>query len=441
MTFPWTKKPNREAELAQAAELGASRAIELFAGAFVQPSQAPRGVFALDNPIFFATPASPKRKPLQILSVDDCRRIADAYDIIRGPIEVLKRQVRTHPVYVAAIDPDDKSERTKKRIKEAQTFFTTAGGNGKFGQPRTNFETEWIEDLLVTGVFAIYRERTNGGQLYRQTAIDSGTIRLRIDAYGFDETEPYEQWIQGVPVRKFEAKELYYDGTNARTWNPYCISPIEWLFSPILAGIKADEWNTTWLTDGNAPGDDIFTLPEALTTDQISTYISIFDEVLSGNTRERRKVRFLPGGSERLSPGTRREMEFQEFEMWLLRRCYSIFGVSPASAGFAGDQYKTSQDAAHDNTADFGVGALIAKRKELYDDTLVQLGYPDLEVTDRLDVEDFSTVAATVEGLVAGGILTVNEARKRLGYEPIQEDDSQDMNQKGQKNEKETEGA
>jgi hypothetical protein len=441
--FPWLSRSEHEALIARAVseanDQAAKQAREMISTAVAEATAETRAQmvqqimpaltqvagnhtsYALDNPIWYTTPASPKRKAQQILSVDDCRRLADGFDVLRLPIQQLKREVAAQPIRVVARDAKDDSSATIKRINRASQFFATAGGNGAVGTPRQTFEKAWIEDLLVTGCFAINRTYS-GGKLVEQSAIDAGTIRPRVDAFGWaDDPYRYEQWIQGICVAQFREEDLYYGGLDPRSWTPYYISPIEWLFAPIMAGMAADSWNRTWLTDGNAPGDDIFTLPADLNPDQVRTYISIFDEILSGNTLERRKSRFLPSGSERLQIGSRRDMEFQEFEMWILRRVYAMFGVQPASAGFAGEQYKSSQEGSQESTTQFGAGAIQNIRKELYDDTLDRMGFGDLEVVDHADdEEDFATTASSVTALKAAGLISTNEARRRLGYEPVQ---------------------
>lgn len=434
MKFPWTKALEKRVAEATAAQSqqnselrGKLDAVERALSGMMQPigyapTQTRRPIYSLDTPIIFTTPNSPKRKPLSLGSTDDLRRIADTWDILRTPIEHLKREVRSTPVLVQARDTRDDSKQTAQRIHEASQFFTTAGGNGEFGKPRATFETEWLEDLLVIGCYAIFRHYKYGGTLHNQICIDASTIRPRVDVYGWPDDEvAYEQWIYGTVVGHFSKDEIFYDGINSRSNVPYYRSPIEWLMAPIVSGMAEDEWNRTFFTDGTAPGDDIFTLPAELTSDQIKVYTEIFDEMLQGNTLERRKTRYLPNGSERLSTGTRREHDFQEFEMWVLRRVWALYGVAPSACGFAGEQYKVSQEGSNEQTTQFGAGALLAKRKEFYDDTLVRLGYGDLEINDptlRIEIELDDVQRANL--MYAGGLASLNEARKVIALEPVQ---------------------
>jgi hypothetical protein len=379
-----------------------------------------RPAYAIDNPYAFAVPQSPRKRPMASVDTFTLRSIADTYDIVRALIEHLKREVFSVPIEVVPLDNNDDSEATKARCKEARSWFDTEGGLGGFGVRRQQFESEIIEDCLVIGASAIFYTTNRIGTLLSCKALDSATIRPRIDNYGWmDEVWPYEQWIMGTVTTKFKQTQLRYDGINSRTWSPYFASPLEWLLGPIISGMKADEWNREWLVSGNAPGDDVYTLPAELTPDQVTLYIQVFDEIMSGNTMERRKVRFLPSGSERLSPGTRKDQEFQAFELWLLKRICSVFGVQPASIGYSGEQYKVSQENSMRQTSQFGAGALLEYRKAQYDDILHKNGFGDLEVINVEDAyEDPGERATRLKTLIDGGIYTQNEARNIEGKDP-----------------------
>jgi hypothetical protein len=430
MRLPFLSRNRHEAEVAAVR----SEALESIARFTLTPRQAtPNGAYAFDNPWSFVTPQSPRRKPTQLLDASTLRRLADSIDPLRSAIEHIKREVRATSVQVVPKDPKDRragSDATLARVTEAESYFKRVGGNGGFGTHRTSFEGQIIEDLLVIGAWAIYRDRLRGGG-FQQYAIDAATILPRVDGFGWDAAKPFEQWIDGRKVREFRPGELVYDGVNPRSWTPYFVSPIEWLVSPLTSYAKMDEWNRTWLTDGNAPGDDVYVIGkggEATQSAQsVQNFIRLWDAMRSGSAQERQKVAFLPDGSQKLNNGTRRDQDFQEFETQLIRRICSVFGVQPASIGYAGEQYKVSQEGSHDQTSRYGVGSVLLKRKELYDETLEELGYDDLEAIDvGDDEEDGLQQAQRLQVATGKPWMKRNEARAVQGMDPVPGWDDED---------------
>jgi hypothetical protein len=236
----------------------------------------------------------------------------------------------------------------------------------------------------VVGAGAVFFNTTRGGGLLDAVAVDAATIRPRVDAFGWPGPGEiaYEQWINGVQVSEgYTREQLLYDGLNPISYSPYFKSPIEWLVNVVNGALRADGWNLAWLTDGSTPAD-ILAAPESWTPDQIKSFAAYFDGMLAGNSRQRQKTRFVPGGTQRVGSPSRKDQDFQEFELWLMRRCCGVMGVAPAAIGFAGEQYKVSQEGAMDSASQIGSGQLLEFRKHLYDEVLRKLGYDFLEWVD-----------------------------------------------------------
>ncbi len=129
---------------------------------------------------------------------------------------------------------------------------------------------------------------------------------------------------------------------------------------------------------------------------------------------------FLPSGSSKISDGTRKDQDFQAFELQLIRRLCALFGVQPASIGYVGEQYKVSQEGSMDASRRVGLGRLLALRKEFYDDLAVRLGCPDVEmrnVDDDLgEREQLSRIGVAECG---GPFKTTNEVRAEHGLDPL----------------------
>jgi hypothetical protein len=444
--FPWRSKAKQEAteQAQQALEAEVQRAYQrglsqgLGAGLVgpsaslhASPSVVPylpkdskRELYGLDNPWIYSVWHSTLRRPGAQVNLAVLRTLADTYDVVRACIEHLKREVRTTPFQIVPYDSTDQSDATTRDIEAAWEWFRPGGGCGGKAFNQRRFEMQIFEDVLVLGAFAVYNRFTYGGKLYESSAIDSATIRPRVDTFGWiDEENPFEQQVQGVAIRSFTMDEITYDGLYPVTNSPYYRSPIEYLLRVVYTALKADEWNTTWLSDGNVP-DSLISVPDTWTPDQVLQYADYFDALLSGDSRNRHKVKIVPGGTKSVLQQTRKEADFQEFEFWLMRRTCSIFGVQPTSIGYAGDQYKTSQENSNDQTTQFGAGSLLAMREDLYNRHLRMLGFPHLCIKHVFGRDEKPKDRAfRLAVLVKSNIMTVNEARSIEGLPPRTEGD------------------
>lgn len=385
------------------------------------------GAYHWNNPWTYYTPQAPYRRPGAQVTVETLRTLAATYDPLRSCINHLKREVRTTPFEVVPKNRKDKGEATMRRCEMAQQLFSRQGPVGGHGKLFRHFESAVLEDAIVVGAAAIWHERSVTGKWLSCDAIDASTIRPVVDQFGWPpppDLPQFEQWVLGVWVATFRADELTYDGLHAQSWQPYYSSPVEWLVLVVNGALAADQWNRSWLTTGSTPSDT-YSLPEAWGADDIIKFSQWWDALKAGDAKARTKTAFVPGGSKNVGSPSRRDQEFSEYELWLMRRTCSIMGVSPASIGYVGEQYKVSQDAAMAQTSAFGVGDLLTMRKAWLDDILVRAGFEDLEIVDvHAQTESQKDRAETNEVLIRSGQRTINEARRADGEDPIEGGDS-----------------
>lgn len=387
---------------------------------FLAPATPRPSMYAFDTPTLFAQHHSTRTRPKSRIDLETLRRIAGTYDPLRSCIEHLKREVEAVPGKIVSRDPEDKSDSTKRRVDEMNQWFNAKNvGLGGVGRNRRHFEAEILEDVLTLGAYAAYVSPTLGGMPYEVTAIDSITIRPKVNAYGWqDPDDAFQQQILGVVVREsISMKEMIYDGLHPVSFTPYFVSPVEWLIGVTMSALKADEWNRTWLTDGTT-ADQILSLPADYTPDDVANFQALW-ELMSqgGNPGERHKTKFLPSGSSGIIAQSRKDADFQEFELSLIRRTCAIYGVQPASIGYVGEQYKVSQEGSMEATSQFGVGRLLQMRKDLYDDLLERHGHPDLEWRNVTEGEE--SPGDRADRLAKSTWMTDNEKRQECGLEAI----------------------
>ena len=424
MRLPWQRpKPDIEA-------MANERAMELvrtFISSIPQqgittPATPKYDAYHYDFPYNFTVPQSPRRHVGAIVDVSTLWFLADTYDPLRSCIEHLKREVCTVP---AQVQPKPGRPASDAQIEAAQEWLQQDGGLGGADVARSDFDKMLIEELLVIGAAALFTPLNRGKRIMEAICLDAATIRPVVDGFGWvDPNRAYEQWIQGLAVQQFSRDELIYRGLHPRAYTPYYASPIEWILRAIMAAIKADEWNLTWLTDGTTVADMI-SVPESWTPDQIQQFAKFFDAMHSGNTRERQKMKFVPSGSARVGSNGSKDKDFNEYELWLLRRTCSIMGVQPASIGYAGEQYKVSQDGSNSQTSAFGAGAILEFMDTVYTELLRRRGFENLQVRRIITQEEDPGKRSQRLTTAAGGpYLTINEAREEDGKEPIEGGDT-----------------
>lgn len=389
-----------------------------------------QNAYSMNDPRRFTDMSDPRLRPYSLLTVDSLRRLAETYDVLASCNAHLKDQVLRTPLYITAKDDKDKSEKTIKDLAAARVFFDTEGGLGGLEDSRFDFEGKWLDDLLVIGAAALLPNyQTVGakvdGSPDEVLVIDASTIRPLVTPYGFSpdiQDDVYEQYVQGQMMCGFTRDELIYRGLPifGRTHTPYFTSATELLAVVVMTALKSDEWNRTWLTDGNVP-DSLIQVPKEWTPDQISDYAEYFDALLSGNSSMRHKAKVVPEGVHG-SAQSRKEADFQAFMEWLRDRACSLSGVNPASIGFHGRQYKDSQENAAASTRDNRVAMLLLFRNALYTDICRRKGWATIHVTEQqTDAEDAKTKAERHEIELRSGVSTPNEIRQQMGRDPYPE--------------------
>lgn len=373
--------------------------------------------YQLDSPHSFWVTTNPKRLPGRKTTVDQLRAWSREWDPLRTVIEYLKAEAASIPITFA---PKDKKNPADTQIATMMEFI---GDTGPLGGHLTRrvFEAKMFEDLLVVGAMASWYERGRGGKTLACHHIDAGTIKPRIDSLGWpDMVTPYEQWIIGVKVAVFGPDDIRYDGMFPRTDTPYYDSPVEYALSRILAGTKADEWNTMWLDGAAVHTGATITLPIDWTPSEVKEFTAAWNQTMN-NPAYRQSTKFLPSGSTKIGDHSRKDQDFSGFETQIIRRLCGVFGVQPASIGYVGEQYKVTQGDSMKASKRVGLGRMLQVRKEFYDDLCIRLGCPDIELVN-VDDDPTELELQTRIGVAAcgGAWKTLNEVRAENGLDPVE---------------------
>ena len=296
------------------------------------------------------------------------RAAADQIDILRRCIEVLKNKV-------AALDwdiviSDDASEK----------IIADSGGNHlqAMDKARQQFSGEidrlvdfwkmpdvaegltfadWIrlclEEVLVLDAWAIWPQKTVGGDLMGFKVLDGSTIKPLINDLGFRPTPEqgpaYQQILYGFPRSEFDvtndapdadgeftSDQLVYNIMNRRTWTVYGYSPVERALTIADIYLRRQQWIRAEYTDGVVP-EMLFETDATFgnNPELLRAYENIFNDDLAGQTEQRKRARLLPAGIKAVQLEGYGEKFSDTFDEYLITSICGHFGVLPTEIGFS----------------------------------------------------------------------------------------------------------
>ena len=359
----------------------------------------------------------------EMVSFEQLRAFADNYDLLRLLIETRKDQMARMGWNIS---PRDKSYQktggeipadVQTRIKDISEFF--------YRPDKELFWDEWLrmvlEDMFVIDAATIYRRNTRGGELYALQQIDGATIKRVIDDWGNTPEAPvpaYQQVLKGYPAVNYEAGELIYRPRVKRVHKIYGYSPVEQILMTINIGMRRQVWQLQSFTEGNIP-EALIGTPDTWTPDQVRQFQDWFDGMMTGNTAERRRARFVPGEVAKSYVPTKPAELFGAAEEWLVRVMCFAFSISPQP--FVAMMNRATAESAQEAAISEGLAPIQNWVKGLIDTILIDdFDSPDLEFGwEEEDELDPNIKSEIIDREQKAGRMTYNETRKEQGLSPM----------------------
>jgi hypothetical protein len=345
----------------------------------------------------------------------ELRALAENHDITRLAIETRKDQIERLDWRIVPRDPDDVAANADRRIAALTEFWHHPDGE----QPFATWLREALEDLLVIDAPAFEIRRNRGGDVIALDVVDGATIKVLIDDTGRRPKPPapaYQQVIHGRPWRLLTADELLYAPRNRRPFKAYGMSPVEQIVMTVNIALRRQVMQLQHFTEGNVPVG-LLNAPDNWTAEQISQFQQWFNAILAGNTGERTKLIWGPAGAKYQAF---KEAPYKDdFDEWLARVVCYAFSLPPTA--FVRQVNRATADTAQEAALSEGLGPLLAWVKRLADGVIQRrMGHADLEWAwnDQGPIDALEQAQVLQIG-VREGMLTRNEARDILGYEPM----------------------
>jgi len=392
------------------------------------------------------------------------RASADQIDILRRCIEVIKNKVTgldwditlgtDASEKIAASSGGDHvramakaREKYTDEIARLRTFWENPDRSN--GLTFSDWLMVALEEILVIDAWAVWPQRSVGGDLYGLQILDGGTIKPLLDDRGMRPMAPnaaYQQILYGFPRAEFTANDddptadgeftsddLQYMIRNRRTTSAYGFSPTERALPLADIYLRRQQWIRAEYTDGVMP-ELMFTTDENWGTnpDLLRAYENIFNDDLSGQTEQRKRLRLLPAGMTPVQFDAYGEKFKDTLDDYLITSICGHYGVQPAEIGFApkgGLGGAGFEEGRAESAEAIGTQPLVNWiSKMLTNISYTYLGMPrELEfrlmTSKRLD--DESNARKNQIEITSGG-KTINERRSELGL-PLLDTPQADM--------------
>ncbi len=341
-------------------------------------------------------------------------------DLLRLAIETRKDQMLAQKWTVRPRleegDDTQPAEADKKLAKEARRRLQKPDGIHSFRL----WQRMLIEEMLVTDATTLYiRNGENGVKIAEQ--LDGTTIKVLIDPSGRRPVEPqpaYEQVLHGLPAVPYTAGELIYLPHNPRVQSAYGLSQVQQVITTVCIAIRRQLSQSEYYTAGSVP-DVIMGVPDSWNLDAVKQFQAWWDSIFSGNTEERRRARFVPGGVTPtiLKPDSLKD----EWDEWLARIICWCFSLSPQALVKA--MNRATAETAQQTALEEGLEPLKLWFTDLMNDVIARIidggdrlefAYQDEEITDpKTKAEVFSTATG------GKAWMTQDEVRAEYGKPPL----------------------
>lgn len=340
------------------------------------------------------------------------RNLADSYDLMRLMIETRKDQLEK---LTWTVKPADEKKEPDSRCEELNKFF-------RYPDQEHDWNT-WlrmvVEDLLVLDAPCLYPRMNLGGGLYGLEPVDGSTVKRIIDANGRTPAPPnvaYQQILKGIPSVDYNKDELIYRPRNVRTHKLYGYSPVEQVIMTVNIALRRQVHQLHYYTSGSVP-DMLIGVPPDWNPGMISQFQEYWDLLLSGDLKQRRMAKFVPGG---MTPfPTKAELTQDKMDEWLARIIAFAFSVSPQA--LIAQMNRATSETAQDQALQEGLAPLMVWIKTLIDYIIAKyFGYDDLCL--KWDEEDDTSAEIQAKILTSykdKGIMTADECREKLGLDPL----------------------
>lgn len=348
------------------------------------------------------------------------RHWAEHSEWVAGAINIRRSQVSSAEW---GIEPYDNTRPYSKRLAKAIYEFIANPNPATDGF--RGFIEPVVEDILVLDAGSIELVRNLRGQLMQMWPVNGGEVRVNAMWDGNPDEPRYYWFPEGVMEQRASwlNDDFIYMVSRPRTYSPVGLSNLETLKLTIEAELYGHEYNRRQVA-GAAP-DGVMNLGEGVTRDQVREFQAFFESEVAGKGA----IGFIGGtkGADWINfRNTNREMQFLEWQTYLVRKIAVVFGLSPQDLGITFDVNRSTAETQLQISEDRGLRPLMTMIQDYITQEVVwdkSFGGRDNNLAFRFTALNLkeTTAKANINSLALAGVpwKTVNEARLEDGREPL----------------------
>lgn len=351
------------------------------------------------------------------------RHWAEHSEWVRAAINIRRDQVSQAEWNIVPVDPE-------KPFSQPLADKITAllkHPNPKEDSWRT-FIQPIVEDILVLDAGCVEKERTLRGGIAYLHQVDGGEIKINRFWDG-DPDEARYYWYPdslGRAKASFTNEDFIYMLMNPATYRVVGLSPIETLKLAIDAELGGHAYNARQVQ--NAAPDGMLDLGEGARPEQVEKFKSYWLAEVAGRgamafVGGTKNPKFIPFRSNN------REMQFLEWQVYLVRKIAAVLGMSASDLGLSQDVNRAVGEVLQENTEDRGFRPLLGVIQAHITQEVVQdasFGGPENNLQfafTALNLKE-SLSRAQINKLALAGVpwKSPNEARRDDGRPPLEGD-------------------
>ncbi|OJY66433.1 phage portal protein [Rhizobium sp. 60-20] len=334
-------------------------------------------------------------------------------ELVRLAIETRKDQIERLDWRVKKIGAK-RADNNDPRIQEAMRFLRKPDGQHHFAV--------WlrmiVEDLLALDAPAIEVRRNRARKVIGLDVVDGASIKVLVDQNGRRPLPPdpaYQQVIKGRVWTNLTTDDLLYHPRNRRSNHMYGFGPVEQIIVTINTVMQRQAAQLAHFTASNIPSG-ILNAPNGWTPQQIKDFQDWFDAVLTGNTQDRSKLKWVPEGTK--YQAFKDAPIKDEFDEWLARIVAFAFSLPPTP--FVKQMNRSTSETDQERAQEEGLGPLLIWAKRLMDDVIQELlGFYDLEFAWEVERDVDPETQSKIDDMdLRNGSRTINQVRSDRGQDP-----------------------
>lgn len=348
----------------------------------------------------------------------DLKSFARYYDLVRMIIQTRMDQVTAIDW---AIVPEKEGEGVTKVSAADQKVIDNLTTFWRKPDQRLYFRG-WLRammnDSFVMDAMCLW-PTFNGKKLAALERVDAATIKMIIDNSGRLAEPPfpaYQQVLHGVVANEYRKGELLYFMENPQNDTVYGFSRIEQAMMTIQIGMRHEVSVLQFFTEGNIP-DALASVPDSWTAEQIKDFQQWWDNMLSGDTAERRHLKFIPDAIKVLQTKPAAQLLAPDQFEWVARVLCYCFSVSAQPFIKMSSRGAQGAESSAELAQEEGLEPYLNYLEECITDIIHNVqGCPDFKFKFQVK-EDVDPVSqSTVDQVqVQYGIQSIDEVRDRLG--------------------------